>query len=101
MLMTFHHAGFVSTLLSGFLLLLPDHSIADEPLRMIVFGAHPDDCEYDAGGTAALWAKQGCKVKFVSLTNGDIGHHETGGAILARRRLEEARLAAAILGKIE
>ena len=48
--------------------------------------------------TAALWAKQGCKVKFVALTNGDIGHHEIGGAILARRRLEEARRAAAILG---
>jgi LmbE family N-acetylglucosaminyl deacetylase len=65
---------------------------------MIVFGAHPDDCEYDSGGTAALWARQGHKVKFVALTNGDIGHHEIGGAMLARRRSEEARRAAAILG---
>ena len=80
------------------MLLLPCHGIADEPLRIIVFGAHPDDCEYDAGGAAALWAKQGYKVKFVALTNGDIGHHEIGGAILARRRLDEARRAAAILG---
>jgi len=93
----FHHEGAASAFLSGFLLLLTHYSIADEPLRMIVFGAHPDDCEYDAGGAAALWAKQGCKVKFVALTNGDIGHHEIGGAILARRRLEEARRAAAVL----
>jgi LmbE family N-acetylglucosaminyl deacetylase len=71
---------------------------AAEPLRIIVFGAHPDDCEYDAGGTAALWVKAGFKVKFVAVTNGDIGHHAIGGAMLARRRAEEARKAAAILG---
>ena len=52
---------------------------AADPLRIIVFGAHPDDCELDAGGTAARWAKLGHKVKFVSVTNGDIGHHEMAG----------------------
>lgn len=71
---------------------------ADEPLRIIVFGAHPDDCELEAGGTAALWAQRGHKVKFVSVTNGDIGHHEQAGAILARRRTEEVKRCAAILG---
>jgi len=73
---------------------------ADEksPLRIIVFGAHPDDCELDAGGTAARWAKLGHRVKFVSVTNGDIGHHETAGAILARRRAAEVGRAAEILG---
>jgi LmbE family N-acetylglucosaminyl deacetylase len=70
----------------------------DRPLRIIVFGAHPDDCELDAGGTAARWAKLGHKVKFVAVTNGDIGHHEMAGAILARRRTEEVRKADAILG---
>ena len=71
---------------------------AAEPLRVIVFGAHPDDCELDVGGTAALWAKRGDKVKFVSVTNGDIGHHEQAGAILARRRKREVEAAAKILG---
>jgi LmbE family N-acetylglucosaminyl deacetylase len=70
----------------------------DRPLRIIVFGAHPDDCELDAGGTAARWAKLGYKVKLVSVTNGDIGHHEMAGAILARRRTEEVKQAAKILG---
>src|SRR6185437_5771515 len=70
----------------------------DKPLRIIVFGAHPDDCELDAGGTAARWAKLGHKVKFVSVTNGDIGHHELAGAILARRRAEEVQKCARILG---
>lgn len=69
-----------------------------EPLRIIVFGAHPDDCELDAGGTAARWAKLGHKVKFVSVTNGDIGHHEMAGAILARRRTAEVQKCAKILG---
>jgi LmbE family N-acetylglucosaminyl deacetylase len=71
---------------------------AAEPLRIIVFGAHPDDCELDAGGTAARWAKLGHKVKFVSVTNGDIGHHEMAGAILARRRAAEVQKAAKLLG---
>ena len=71
---------------------------ADEPLRIIVFGAHPDDCELDAGGTAARWAQLGYKVKFVSTTNGDIGHHEIAGAMLARRRTAEVQAAAKILG---
>ena len=73
-------------------------AFGDESLRILVIGAHPDDCEYDAGGTAARWAKAGFKVKFVAVTNGDIGHNEIGGAILARRRAEEAKKAAAILG---
>ena len=68
------------------------------PLRIIVFGAHPDDCELEAGGTAARWAKVGFKVKFVSVTNGDIGHHEMAGAILARRRTAEVKKCAEILG---
>ncbi len=47
---------------------------------IIVFGAHPDDCELDAGGAGARWAKLGHQVKFVAVTNGDIGHHEMAGA---------------------
>src|SRR5688500_18132087 len=71
---------------------------ADRPLRIIAFGAHPDDCELQAGGTAALWASKGHKVKFVSLTNGDIGHWREAGGPLARRRLAEVQQAARMLG---
>ncbi len=68
-----------------------------DPLRIIVFGAHPDDCELEAAGTAARWSKVGYKVKFVSVTNGDIGHHEMAGAFLARRRTAEVKRCAEIL----
>ncbi|MBE9517920.1 MAG: PIG-L family deacetylase, partial [Bacteroidetes bacterium] len=47
----------------------------EQPLNVIVLGAHPDDCEGDAGGLALLYAKLGHNVKFVSLTNGDAGHY--------------------------
>jgi LmbE family N-acetylglucosaminyl deacetylase len=68
------------------------------PLRIICFGGHPDDCELQAGGTAALWAARGHKVKFVSVTNGDIGHWREAGGPLARRRLAEVQQCAKILG---
>ncbi len=70
----------------------------DGKLRIICFGAHPDDCELQAGGVGAMWAKQGHKVKFVSMTNGDIGHWREAGGPLARRRLAEVKKASEILG---
>jgi LmbE family N-acetylglucosaminyl deacetylase len=68
------------------------------PLRIICFGAHPDDCEIQAGGVAARWAAQGHHVKLVSVTNGDIGHWREAGGPLARRRTAEVEAAAKILG---
>ncbi len=70
----------------------------DGKLHIIAFGAHPDDCEFRVGGTAIKWAKQGHQVKFVSVTNGDIGHWKMAGGPLARRRTAEVKRAAKILG---
>src|SRR5213080_1725872 len=70
----------------------------NRPLRIICFGAHPDDCEIQAGGVAALWAAKGHKVKFVSVTNGDIGHWREAGGPLALRRKAEVERCAKILG---
>lgn len=71
---------------------------SDGKLRIIVFGAHPDDAEYKAGGTGAKWAKLGHHVKLVSVTNGDIGHWQMAGGPLAQRRAAEAKAAAKVLG---
>jgi len=70
----------------------------DGKLRIICFGAHPDDCELRAGGVAAMWAAKGHHVLFVSVTNGDIGHWREAGAPLARRRKAEVERAHRILG---
>lgn len=70
----------------------------DKPLRIIVIGAHPDDCDVRVGGTAIQWAKMGYKVKFLSVTNGDAGHFSEGGGALANRRRAEAQEAARRFG---
>jgi LmbE family N-acetylglucosaminyl deacetylase len=73
---------------------LPD----DGKLRIICFGAHPDDSELRAAGSAAKWAEQGHHVKFVSVTNGDVGHWQMAGGPLAQRRTAEVERCAEILG---
>lgn len=65
--------------------------MAETPIRALMIGAHPDDCEFKTGGLAVKLRAQGHAVKFVSATNGDAGHHEMGGGALARRRWEETR----------
>jgi N-acetylglucosamine malate deacetylase 1 len=67
-------------------------------VRLLYLVAHPDDAEYHGGGLAAMHTKRGNVVKFVSLTNGDAGHHREVGASLAERRRKEAQAAAATIG---
>src|SRR5437899_14321 len=70
----------------------------DGKLRIIAFGAHPDDCELKVAGVGARWAALGHHVKFVSVTNGDIGHWRMAGGPLAQRRTAEVKKCAQILG---
>ena len=84
--------------LSGF---VPMDAVAQDEnskLNIIVIGAHPDDADNKFGGTAALFAKMGHNVKFVSVTNGDAGHYNKGGGHLAKIRRAEAKKAAKELG---
>jgi LmbE family N-acetylglucosaminyl deacetylase len=70
----------------------------DGKVRIICFGAHPDDNEFRSGGVAAMWAAKGHHVKFVSVTNGDIGHWGMAGGPLALRRTAEVEECARIFG---
>ena len=67
-------------------------------LRVLIFGAHPDDPDSTCAGAAALWGIAGHTVKMVSLTNGDAGHMWEGGAPLAWRRRNEAAASGQALG---
>lgn len=79
----------------------PLHAQEDAPdgkLRIIAFGAHPDDAEFQMGGSAIKWAKLGHHVKLVSVTNGDLGHWGISGGPLAIRRTKEVQEAARRMG---
>ena len=80
-------------LISILFVLLPFSFILsqDRKVNVIVIGAHPDDPDGTAGGTAIKFAKLGHNVMFVSLTNGDAGHQSKGGGALARIRRAEAQ----------
>jgi LmbE family N-acetylglucosaminyl deacetylase len=66
--------------------------------RIIMIGAHPDDCDEQSAGTAALFSQMGCPVKFLSVTNGDAGHQSMKGKALAKRRYDETQESARRLG---
>lgn len=77
------------------------NSPADDPLRVIAIFAHPDDADFKMAGTAILMAQAGHQVKYVAITNGNAGHQEMGGGVLAKRRRAEAQEAARRTGIAE
>ncbi len=72
--------------------------MAEQPIRVLIIGAHPDDADIKAGGTAARWSDLGHVVRLVSLTDGRAGHQTMHGPQLALRRRAEAQAAAAVIG---
>ena len=70
----------------------------ENPLRLLILGAHPDDAEYHAGGLASIYRQQGHQVRIVSLTNGQAGHFERPPEQLSQIRREEAAAAGRVIG---
>lgn len=68
------------------------------PLRILIIGAHPDDCEIKAGGVTALYRAAGHQVKFVSVTNGEAGHQRIPPEELAALRKAETDAVARLMG---
>ncbi|MDT0689602.1 PIG-L deacetylase family protein [Salegentibacter sp. F188] len=96
--MKYIHISIFSTLLLLLNFNLNAQEGVENKLNIIVIGAHPDDADNKFGGTAALFAEMGHRVKFVSVTNGDAGHQNMGGGHLAKIRRKEAQEAAKKLG---
>ena len=73
------------------------------PARAMLIYAHPDDIEFSAAGTATRWARAGCEVIYVVITDGNVGSHEAGmtAVRIAEIRRDEQRAAAAVAGAKE
>lgn len=67
-------------------------------LSVLFIGAHPDDADIQFGGTAIKYLQLGHTVNYLSMTNGDAGHHVQGGGALAQRRRNESQAVAEFLG---
>ena len=76
----------------------PSEAEDDGKLRIVVFGGHPDDAEYKAGGTAVKWARLGHHVLLVSATNGDLSDRPGTRKEIAARRKAEVEACAKKLG---
>jgi LmbE family N-acetylglucosaminyl deacetylase len=72
----------------------------NEPLRVLVIAAHPDDPEYGCAGTVARWAQEGREITYLLLTSGDKGSKDPAvrPGRLASLREKEQREAGAKLG---
>lgn len=68
--------------------------------RALLVGAHPDDVDYHCGGTVALLAGAGAKIRYVIVTSGEKGAsaEETSIEEYRSRRQREQAQAARILG---
>jgi LmbE family N-acetylglucosaminyl deacetylase len=68
--------------------------------RAMILFAHPDDAEFACGGTVARWAREGCAVHYVCITDGSAGSNDPGTTREAMRviREREMRAAADVLG---
>ena len=64
------------------------------PARVMVIGAHPDDADIFCGGLALRLIDRGFKVKFVSMTDGRMGHHVYSPDETAKVRRKETLEAA-------
>ncbi|MFM9099438.1 MAG: PIG-L deacetylase family protein [Actinomycetota bacterium] len=75
---------------------LPDEEIK----RILVVMAHPDDCDFGAGGTIAQWTAKGISVSYCIITNGDQGGEESDVPLqeMAKVRQREQRDAGKALG---
>ena len=71
-----------------------------KPLRILIIAAHPDDIEFGAGGSAAVWTEAGAQVTYCLVTDGAAGSNEKDAdlAQLKQRRKEEQLAAAKIVG---
>jgi LmbE family N-acetylglucosaminyl deacetylase len=74
---------------------------AADPLAwpsVVVVAAHPDDEVLGVGGTMAMLAAAGARLRLIAVTDGEASHPGTDPAVLGRLRAEESATALRLLG---
>ncbi len=67
-------------------------------MRVLAFGAHPDDIEFRCGGTLAKMAARGDEIFMCIATNGNIGSFQMGKDEIRAVRHKEAQAACDLIG---
>ena len=67
-------------------------------MNVLFVGAHPDDIEAAAGGTAARYAAEGHQLFFCIATNGNVGSATLSANEIAAVRRREAQNGADLVG---
>jgi len=67
-------------------------------MKILMIGAHMDDNDFRSGGIALKYLKAGHSVRFLSVCNGTMGHHEMEPEALHQRRMAECQAASEISG---
>jgi LmbE family N-acetylglucosaminyl deacetylase len=72
----------------------------EEPQKILVILAHPDDPEFFCGASLARWARAGHEIHYFVLTCGDKGYNDShaSSAQICTNRQAEQKAAAAIIG---
>jgi LmbE family N-acetylglucosaminyl deacetylase len=65
---------------------------------VVVVAAHPDDEVLGAGGTMAILAAAGARLRLIAITDGEASHPGADPAAVARIRTAESAAALALLG---
>ena len=65
--------------------------------RVLAFGCHPDDVEFQCAGTLALLAHKGFEIHIATMTGGDLGSAECPPQRIRETRLREAARSAAVI----
>lgn len=66
--------------------------------KVLMIGAHLDDCDFEGGGTALKYIEAGYEVRFLSLCNGSGGHHMMNPEEIVARRKKESEAVMKLTG---
>jgi LmbE family N-acetylglucosaminyl deacetylase len=67
-------------------------------LKVLAFGAHPDDVEFQCARTLALLAKRGCEIHIAVMAGGEYGSVSLPEHEIRKKRLAESAESAKLIG---